>query len=126
MTESKPTVFVLDDDQAVQDSLVALFIGMDLPAEFYLTVEDFFENYDPSRPGCLLLDVWLPGGGLNVLKKLTESQSILKVIVVTGHGDSETKKTALELGAHAFFEKPCDSNELCKCIRQAMEPMTKV
>jgi len=120
ITERKPTVFVLDDDQAILDSLAALFLGMDLPAKFYRTVEDFFEDHTPLQPGCLLLDIRLPGGGLNVLRKLQQSNSPLRVIVVTGHGDHETQKTALGLGAYAFFKKPCNGDELCNCIRESL------
>ena len=122
MTESKPTVFVLDDDTSVQDSMAVLLQTMNLPAEFYSTVDDFFDHFEPSRSGCLILDIWLPGGGFNVLKRLSESKSNLKVIVITGHGDGETQKTALSLGADAFFEKPCDSEKLCECIESLMRP----
>ncbi len=122
MMLGKPTVFVLDDDPAIQDSLSQLLQVMNLPAEFFSTVREFLDVYDPSRPGCLLLDLRLPGDGFELLKKLADSESRLPVIVITGHGDSETREKAIKLGAVAFFEKPFDAQELCECIRQVIEP----
>jgi two-component system response regulator FixJ len=121
MTARKPTVFVLDDDTAIQDSLSQLLQVMELPAEFFSTVSEFLAIHDPSRPGLLLLDIRLPGGGLELLKTLSDSDSSLPVIVITGHGDGETRKKALALGAVAFFEKPFDVRQLCECIREVVK-----
>ncbi len=122
MTAAKPTVFVLDDDPAIQDSLSQLLQVMNLPAEFFSTVREFLDVYDPSRPGCLLLDLRLPGDGFELLKKLADSESRLPIMVITGHGDSETREKAIKLGAVAFFEKPFDAQELCEFIRKVIEP----
>lgn len=121
-TPHKPTVFVLDDDLAIQDSLSKLLQVMKLPAEFFSTVSEFLDVYNPSRPGCLLLDLRLPGDGFELLKTLADFKSSLPVIVITGHGDSETRKKVIKLGAVAFFEKPFDVQELCECIGQVIEP----
>jgi FixJ family two-component response regulator len=120
VTVSNPTVFVLDDDLAIQDSLGQLLRVMNLPGEFFSTVSDFLDVYDPSRLGCLLLDLRLPGDGFSLLKELKARNSRLPVIVVTGHGDDEIRDEATKLGAAAFFEKPYDVRELCNCIRQTM------
>lgn len=126
MTTGKPTAFVLDDDPAIQDSLSQLLQVMELPAEFFSTVDEFLAAHDPSRSGCLILDVRLPGGGLELLKTLSDSDSSLPVIVITGHGDDETKEKALALGAVSFFEKPFNVRQLCECIREAVAPKTEV
>ena len=118
----EPTVFVLDDDPAIQDSLAVLLQMMKLPAEFFSTVSEFLEVYDPWRPGCLLLDLRLPGGGDSLLAELSARDSRLPVIVITGHGDVETKEKMMKLGAVAFFEKPFDTQQLCGSVRQAIEP----
>ena len=125
MTANKPTVFVLDDDPAIQDSLSALLQVMHLPAEFFSTVREFLDVYDPSRPGCLLLDLRLPGNGIELLKRMKNSKSSLPIIVITGHGDGETKAKAIELGAVELFEKPVDVQRLCECIRKAIERNTE-
>jgi two-component system response regulator FixJ len=122
MTADKPTVFVLDDDPAIRDSLSTLFKVMKFPAEFFATVSEFLDVYDPSRPGCMLLDIRMPeNDGLSLLKKLADSENTLPVIVVTGHGDCETRARATELGAIEFFEKPVDAEQLCQSIREALE-----
>ena len=124
-TASKPTVFVLDDDPAIQDSLSALVQVMNLPAEFFSTVSEFLDVYDPSRPGCLLLDLRLPGNGIELLKRLENSKSSLPIIVITGHGDRETKVKAIKLGAVELFEKPVDVQRLWECIRKVIEAKTE-
>ncbi len=126
MTADKPTVFVLEDDPANQDSLSQLLQLMKLPAEFFSTVSGFLDVHDPSRPGCLLLDIRMPGNGFSLMKELSARNSRLPVIVVTGHGDNETREKAIELGAVAFFEKPYDSRQLCECIQQVIEPTFKM
>ena len=120
MAAHDPTVFVLDDDLAIQDSLGQLLQVMDLPGEFFSTVSEFLDAYDPLRPGCLLLDLRLPGDGFSLLKELSDRDSKLPIIVITGHGDDETRDRATKLGAVAFFEKPFDVTRLCESIRQAI------
>lgn len=122
MTAGKPTVFVLDDDLAIQDSLSQLLQAMNLPAEFFSTVREFLDVYDPSRPGCLLLDLRMPGNGFTLLKELPDSANRLPTIVISGHGDGETREKAIKLGAVAFFEKPFDAQKLCECIQKAIGP----
>jgi len=119
--ETEPTVFVVDDDPAIQDSLAVLMQTLHLPAEFYSSAREFLDVYDPSRPGCLLLDIRMPGSGFSLLKELSARESPLPVIVITGHGQNETRDKAIKLGAVAYFEKPFDVPELCECIRQMID-----
>ena len=122
----KPTVFVLDDDPAIQDSLSQLLQVMNLPAEFFSTVSEFLDVYDPSRPGCLLLDIRLPGDGIELLKRLANSESSLPVIVITGHVASETKEKAMKFGAVELFEKPFDVQRLSECIQKVITGKTEI
>ena len=123
-TEPEPTVFVVDDDPAILDSLAVLLQTLGLPAELYSSISEFLDAHDPSRPGCLLLDIRMPGNGFSLLKELSARDSRLPVIVVTGHGDGKTREKAMKMGAIAFFEKPFDAEQLCQSIRQALQPRT--
>lgn len=123
---NSPTVFVLDDDPAIQDSLAQVLRVLGLRAEFFTTVADFCAAHDPSRTGCLLLDLRLPGDGFSLLKKLKSDGSSLPVIVITGHGDADTKERVMELGAIAFYEKPFRIRELSDTIREAFERSTRL
>jgi two-component system response regulator FixJ len=125
MTAAEPTVFVLDDDPAIRDSLSFLLQVMKLPAKCFSAVSEFLDVYDPSRTGCLLLDIRMPGNdGFSLLKELADSENRLPVIVVTGHGDCEAREKAMKLGAIEFYEKPYDTQQLCQSIREALEPGT--
>lgn len=127
MTSRKPTVFVLDDDPAIQDSILALLHAMKLPGEVFSTVREFLDVYNPSQPGCLLLDIRMPGDdGFSLLKNLVDADNRMPVIVITGHGDSETREKATELGAIEFLEKPVDAEQLCQRIREALERASRV
>ena len=121
MTPVEPTVFVLDDDPAILDSLSHLLQVMNLPAEFFSAISDFLDVYDPARSGCLLLDLRMPDGGFSLLEELSARDSCLRVIVITGHSDVQSREKAIELGAVGFFEKPFDVPQLCESIRQAIK-----
>ena len=115
-----PTVFVLDDDAAIQDSLRQLLTVMRFPAEFFTSVDEYWAAYDPRRLGCLLLDLRLPGDGFSVLQRFADEGHGLPTLVITGHGDEETKAKAFELGAVGFFEKPFNIRVLCDAIRKTL------
>jgi two-component system response regulator FixJ len=121
VTENKPTVFILDDDLAIQDSLVMLFNTMNLETECYSNARDYLDNFDASRTGCLILDVRLPGlGGLECLEKLRGLGFKIPVIVVTGHGDQAAREKAVELGAVALLSKPVAGLQLCELVKQVL------
>ena len=121
MERAEITVFVLDDDSAVQDSLAALMQVIELPVECYATVDDFLKAFDPNRKGCLLLDIRLPGDGFSLLRQLSAQNCKLPVIVITGHGDEETREKAVKLGAAAFFEKPFNPQQLCNRVEEVVD-----
>ncbi len=122
MTETKPTVFILDDDLSIQDSLTMLVATMDLSSQCYATADEFLDSYDPTQPGCLILDVRLPGmSGLDCLKKLRSDGSDIPVIIVTGHGDKNAREKAIEYGVIDILEKPFFGQHMSDLIRQTVE-----
>jgi two-component system, LuxR family, response regulator FixJ len=117
----EPTVFIVDDDAAVRQSLLALLKSMRLPAEAFATASAFREAYRPTRPGCVLLDARLPdANGVELLEHLTAEKFHLPVIVISGHGDVATVVRAMRAGALNFLEKPCREQELWEAVREAL------
>jgi two-component system response regulator FixJ len=116
-----PTVYVVDDDDAVRDSLKILLESYDLAVRDFGSVADFLGALDATRASCLILDLHLPVmGGFDVMNTLAQRGSRLPVIVITGRGDSQTKARALEAGAMAFLEKPVDERSLMNAIQTAL------
>jgi RNA polymerase sigma factor (sigma-70 family) len=122
MNEEKPTVFVVDDDSAVGDSIRMLLRSVGLSAEVFLSARAFLEAYDPERPGCLVLDVRMPGmSGIDLQKRLEELSSRIPIIFVTAHGDVPMAVNAVKAGALDFIQKPFRDQELLDKIQQALE-----
>ena len=103
-----PTVFVIDDNLGVRNSLRALMKSAGLAVETYESGEEFLEAYEPERPGCLVLDVRLRAGasGLDLQDELRARKATLPIIVLTGHGTVPTSVRALKAGAVDFLQKP--------------------
>ena len=98
------TVFVVDDDAGARDSLVALVRAKGLPAEGYAAAEEFLSRYDPTRKGCLVVDVRMAGmSGLDLLQQLKSRKSHLPVVVITGYADVPMAVRAMQAGACAFL-----------------------
>ncbi|MCK4658064.1 MAG: response regulator transcription factor [Phycisphaerae bacterium] len=120
--ESVPTVFVVDDDEAVRRQLQWLLESVGLSAESFGSAQGFQEACDPTRPGCLILDVRMPEmSGLDLQERLVAQGSGLPVIFVTGYGDVRTAVRAMKAGALDFIEKPFNDQELLDRIHQAIE-----
>ncbi len=116
------TVFVIDDDPALRDSLRWLIESLQHPVKTFESAQEFLDNYEPGSSGCLLLDVRLPGmSGLQLQKKLNEMQADFPVIIITGHGDVPMAVRALQAGAMHFLEKPFRDQELLDCVQEALE-----
>jgi len=116
------TVFVIDDDPALRDSLRWLIESLQYPVETFESAQEFLDSYECGKPGCLLLDVRLPGmSGLQLQKKLNEMQADLPVIIITGHGDVPMAVRALQAGAMHFLEKPFRDQELLDSVQEALE-----
>ena len=85
--KQEPTVFIIDDDEAVRDSLKMLMKSVGQVVEAYASPAEFLEVYDENRPGCIVLDIRMPGmSGLELQSKLNEMHCILPIIFITGHG----------------------------------------
>lgn len=118
----EPTVFIVDDDEAVRDALRLLVESAELRAEAYPSAQAFLDACPPGRPGCLVVDIRMPGlSGLELQEQLRARNIALPVIVLTGHGDVAAAVRALKGGAIDFLEKPYDSEVLLERIRQAVQ-----
>ena len=118
----EPTVFVVDDDPGIRDSVTWLFQSVGLPVETYGSAQEFLDTYEPSRPGCLILDVRLPGmGGLDMLEALRRRGATLPVIVVTAFGEVHSTVRAMKSGAIDVMEKPTRDQLLLDRVQQALE-----
>lgn len=114
-------VYVVDDDPAIRDSLQHLLESVGLRALGFADVETFLTVYQPDRPGCLLLDIRIPGcNNLTSQQLLRERDIDIPVIIVTGHGDVAMAVTAMKQGALDFIEKPFNDQMLLDCVHNAL------
>jgi FixJ family two-component response regulator len=118
---AEATVFVVDDDCDMRESLKWLLESVGLRVEIYGSAEQFLERPGDVRPGCLLLDVRMPGmGGLRLLERLTTQGPHLPVILLTGHGDVPMAVNALKSGAFDFIEKPATHQQILDRVQDAL------
>jgi two-component system response regulator FixJ len=121
LTQDQEQVFIVDDDNAVRDSLCLLLKSVDISAQAYGSGDEFLEAYDPDWKGCVLLDIRMPRiSGMEVQKRLIELDCTLPIIFITGHGDIPMAVEAMHLGAHDFVQKPFHDEELLDRIQQAL------
>ena len=117
-----PKVFIVDDDEAVRRYLGRLLDTVGLAHEGFASAEDFLEGVDPSSPGCLLLDVRMPGMGGRVLQdRLTERGVEIPILFLTGHGEISMAVEAMHKGAVDFLQKPFDDQSLIDRVQVALE-----
>lgn len=118
----EPTVFVVDDDPSIRRGLRRLIESVQLAVEEHATAEEFLDGYDPARPGCLVLDIRMPGAsGLDLQETLAEKQSRLPIVFITAYGDVPMTARAMKAGAVDFIEKPFNEQELLDAIHRAIE-----
>lgn len=118
---SVPTVFVVDDDPEMRESLELLLLAETFPVETYESADAFWDVFHPDRQGCLILDLRMPGmDGLDLLERISEHQHELSIIVVSGSADHGEKVRARELGAVDFLSKPYDTKKLLGMIRKQL------
>lgn len=113
----KPTIYIVDDDQAVRDGLTALLSVNGFTLQTFDSAERFLAAIDPSATGCAILDIRMPGmNGLDLQGELKRRGIALPVIIITGHGEVPLAVAALKAGAVDFLEKPFDSDALLASI----------
>lgn len=117
----EPTVFIVDDDPAVRDSLRWLLESMRLRVATFDSAEAFLKFYTMHMVGCLVLDVRMPGmSGLQLQQHLTKQQHALPIIFITGHGDIPMAVRAMQAGAKYFLEKPFEDQLLLDYVNEAL------
>lgn len=116
------TVFVIDDDVDVRDSLKWLLESVGLNVQTYENALALFDGFDNGKSGCIVMDVRMPGlSGINAQKKLLEHNIELPVIMISAHGNVDMAVTALTQGAMTFIEKPFDDQVLIDHVHNALE-----
>jgi FixJ family two-component response regulator len=127
MTETDATVFVVDDDPPMRESLKNLLRSVGLRAELFASAQEFLRSKRPDLPSCLVLDVRLPGlSGLDLQRRTTEAGVEIPIIFITGHGDIPMSVRAMKAGAVEFLTKPFRDQDLLDAIQQALERDRKV
>ena len=120
--ELSPTVFLIDDDDALRETMREMIEREGRPVEAFASGEAFLEAYRPGRKGCLLVDARLPGlGGIALLQQLKAENNVLPSIMITGHGDISMAVEAMKAGAIDFIEKPASRDALLAGIDRAIE-----
>lgn len=118
---SEPSVYVVDDDEAVRDSLRLLMVSVGLPSRLFESAQDFLDQYSDDWRGCIVLDIRMPGmSGMELQQQLSSRQCSMPIIFVTGHGDVPMAVEAMHSGAFDFIQKPFRDQELLDRINQAL------
>ena len=121
MSETGPTVFIVDDDKSVRRGLVSLINSVGVNAVAFASAQEFLQHQRPDAPACLVLDVRLPGlSGLDLQRQLGQSGQPIPIIFITGHGDIPMTVRAMKEGAVEFLTKPFRDQELLDAIQQAL------
>ena len=122
ITEDAPIVFIVDDDANVRRSIQDLLSSVALRSEAFATPQEFLDSKRADFPGCLVLDVRLPGmSGLDCQRKLAEAGVTIPIIFITGHGDVPVTVRAMKSGAVEFLTKPLRPQELLDAVQQALD-----
>ncbi len=120
--QTESTIFIIDDDPAVRQALTVLVRSMRLQAEAYASAQEFLDAFDAARPGCLLVDVRMPGiSGLGLLEQFNHEDILLPAIVMSAYGDVPMVVRAMKAGALNFLEKPCRDQQLWEAIQEALK-----
>ena len=115
------TVYIVDDDEAVRSALRFLIRSVGLQAQVFASAPEFLAAYDPRHPGCLLLDVRMPGmSGLELQQELNQRGAPIPVVFITGHGDVPMVVEAMQQGAFDFLQKPFRDQDLLDRVHRAL------
>ena len=122
MESNNQIVFIIDDDDAVRDSLLEMMGALKINAKGFASAVEFLDHYDADVEGCIVLDIRMPEmSGLELQKELNKMGSILKIVFITGHGDIQMAVDAMKAGAMDFIQKPFREQELIDCIQRALK-----
>jgi FixJ family two-component response regulator len=114
-------VIVVDDDDAVRNSLRLLLKSVGLPTLTHASAQEYLDAWDPAQPGCLVLDVRMPGmSGLELQEELNRRGAIVPVIFISGHGDIPMAVDAIQHGAFDFLQKPFRDQDLIDRVQRAL------
>src|SRR5258705_4235167 len=120
--EEQPIVFIIDDDASVREGVGDLLRFVGLGVQAFESTQDFLQSMRPNAPGCIVLDVRLPGpSGLELQRTLTQSGIQLPVIFLSGHGDISMSVKAIKSGAIEFLTKPMREQELLDAVQAGIE-----
>lgn len=120
------TVYIVDDDEAVRDSLRWLLEANGYRVRSFVSAERFLEDYDPAQVGVLICDVRMPGmSGLELQEQLIARQAPLPIVFITGHGDVPMAVTTMKKGAIDFLEKPFNESDLREIVARMLEQATQ-
>ena len=121
MTEEKPIVFVVDDDEAVRDSLRWLIASIDLAVHTSASAAEFLDSYDDGQPGCMIVDVRMPGmSGLELQRQLSDRGINLPVIIITGFSTEASAIEAANLGVSGYLTKPFKVPKVLSVVARAL------
>lgn len=121
MTETNPTIFIVDDDPSVRESTKLMLEGVGFNVKTFASAQDFLKAKLQEGLGCLILDVRMPGiSGLDLQEKLVSAKSLLPVIFITGHGTVPMSVRAMKAGAVDFLQKPFEEQDLLDAINRAI------
>jgi FixJ family two-component response regulator len=122
MAEGQPVVYVVDDDPAVRQAVDSLVRSVGFGVKTFASAKEFLDSERTNGPGCLILDVRLPGlSGLDLQRDLLQADIRIPIIFVTGHGDIPMSVRAMKAGAVEFLTKPFRDQDLLDALRQAIE-----
>lgn len=121
MNPKPASVFVVDDDDAVRNSLRLLLKSFGLPTVAFASAREYLDSWHPAQPGCLVLDVRMPGmSGLELQEELNRRGAIIPVIFISGHGDIPMAVEAIQHGAFDFLQKPFRDQDLIDRVQRAL------
>ena len=122
LSSKKGTVYIVDDDEAVRDSLQWLLEGRDYRVRCFESAEGFLSRYDPREVACLVVDIRMNGmTGLELQDRLIERQSPLPIVFITGHGDVPMAGEAMKKGALDFVQKPFNEDDLTALVERMLD-----
>jgi two-component system, LuxR family, response regulator FixJ len=122
MAKKDPTVFIVDDDAAVRSSLCWLISSLNLPVQAFPSALDFLDAVEPTRSGCVIVDVKMPGmSGFRLQHEIRDRYPNLSTIIMSAYGSPDTAARAVADGALAYVEKPVNDEVLIDLIRKGID-----